>query len=214
VEIDAYLGRLCDVLAELLGERLVAVCGLGGLALGDYRHGSSDLDVYAIVADRLDDELKRSIARSCSDDALACPARQLELVVITTAEAAAAAAAPRWELNLNTGRDRADHAGIDPAREPAFWFVLDLAIARQSAVTLAGADARGLIGAPPPAVIAAAQADAVAWYARNGTAAEAAVAACRAWHWHETGTFAAKRAALRWATARLTALAAPDRDHR
>jgi predicted nucleotidyltransferase len=211
-EIDVYLRRLCEVLAELLGARLVAVHALGGLALGDYRPGSSDLDVYVIVGDPLDDEVKRAIARACSDDALACPARELELVVITAAEASRAGAAPRWELNLNTGRDRADHAGTDPAREPAFWFVLDLAIARQSAVGLVGPEARELVGSPPRSVLAAAQADAVAWYARNGTAEEAVVAACRAWHWHQTGTFVAKRAALRWARARLASVDAGGRD--
>ena len=80
--------------------------------------------------------------------------------------------------------------------------MLDLAIARQSAVTLLGPDARELIGSPSHAVLAAAQADAVAWYARHGTAEEAFVAACRAWHWDQAGTFASKRVALRWAAAR------------
>ena len=90
--------------------------------------------------------------------------------------------------------------------------MLDLTIARQSAVTLAGADARDLVGSPPHSVLATAQADAVAWYARNGTAEDAVVAACRAWHWHQTGTFVAKRAALRWASARLASVDAGGRD--
>jgi Nucleotidyltransferase domain len=208
-EIDDYLRRLHGTLHDVLGERLVAVYVLGSLALGDYRPGSSDLDVYAIVDDRLDDGVKRSLARACRHDALACPARELELVVIAASETSNPASSPRWELNLNTGSGRADHVGTDPAREPGFWFVLDLAIARQHAVTLAGPDARELIGSPRRSVLAAAQADAVAWYARNGTAEEAAVAACRAWHWDQTGRFAAKREALRWAIGRAAGV---DRD--
>lgn len=201
-EIDAYLRRLCDALEDALPERPIGVYALGSLALGDYRPTTSDVDVYAIVGNRLDAGVKSSVARACRHATLPCPARQLELVVIAAAETSTPAAAPRWELNLNTGRDRADHVGTDPDREPGFWFVLDLAIARQSALTLAGPDVRELIGEPPHAVLAAAQADAVAWYARNGTPEEAFVAACRAWHWHETGAFVPKRRALRWAMAR------------
>ena len=63
-----------DVLAELLAERLLAVHALGGLALGDYRPASSDLDVYVIVRDRLDDGVKRAIARACSTT-LSCAPR-------------------------------------------------------------------------------------------------------------------------------------------
>jgi hypothetical protein len=62
---------------------------------------------------------------------------------------------------------------------------------------------RELIGAPRSADVRAAQRDAIAWYAQHEARAEAVTAACRAWHWLETGEFAGKREALGWALARL-----------
>jgi hypothetical protein len=107
--------------------------------------------------------------------------------------------APRWELNLNTGPSLSDHVGLDPAAEPAHWFVLDLAIARERGATLLGPAPPEVIGAPRAADVRAAQAEAVAWYAGNDMPAETVAAACRAWHWVATGEFAGKRDAMRWA---------------
>jgi thymidylate kinase len=96
-----------------------------------------------------------------------------------------------------------DHVGMDPFAEPAFWFVLDLALARSHGVTLAGPHARELVGESRPEVVLAAHADAVGWYARNEPGEEAVAAACRAWLWKETGRFAAKADAVAWAAARI-----------
>ena len=125
------------------------------------------------------------------------------MVVICAQEARNPTSAPRWELNLNTGEHRADHIGLDAAAEPSHWFVLDLAIAHQDAVALFGPPASELIGMPKVADVQTAQSEAVGWYARNEMPAETVAAACRAWHWLVTGTFAAKRPAVRWALARL-----------
>jgi hypothetical protein len=207
--VERYLARLVARLDAILGDRLLGVYGLGGLAFGDYRPGRSDLDVYVIVRSPLEADQKLAIAAGCIHSALACPARQLEMVVISAQAARHPTSAPRWELNLNTGPDRVDHVGLDPAAEPSHWFVLDLAIAHQGAVALFGPPAPELVGMPQAADVKAAQADAVAWYARNDMPAEAVAAACRAWHWLATGTFAAKRPAVRWALARLGDRGAP-----
>ncbi len=204
-DVSRYLERVVDELRNALGERLQAVYGLGGLALGDFRAGGSDVDVYAIVDGPLSHERKLSVAEACRHRRLPCPARKLELVVIRAAIAAAPGAAPDWELNLNTGEGRPDHVGVDPSAEPRHWFVVDLAVARQSGLTLFGPDARELIAAPEASAVRAAQREVVAWYARHGEAAEAVAAACRAWHWQVTGRFAAKREAVHWAAERLSA---------
>lgn len=201
--VEQYLSRLVEQLASLLRDRLIGVYGLGGLAFGDYRHGTSDLDVYVVVRSSLDADEKLAIAADCGHRALPCPARQLEMVVISSQAARHPTSAPRWELNLNTGAGRADHVGLDPAAEPSHWFVLDLAIARQCGIALLGPPAAELIGMPAAADVKTAQSDAVAWYAHNAMPAEAVASACRAWHWLATGRFAAKRPAARWALARL-----------
>jgi hypothetical protein len=125
------------------------------------------------------------------------------MVVISAQAARHPTRSPRWELNLNTGADRTDHVGLDPAAEPSHWFVLDLAIARQCGVALCGPPASEVVGMPRASDVRTAQSEAVAWYAGNELPAETVAAACRAWHWLATGTFAAKRPAARWALARL-----------
>ena len=194
-----YLERLVAALHGVLGERLVAVYAVGSVALGAYRPGASDVDVLAVTGESLPLDDRRALARACAHRTLPCPARKLELVVMPAEVARAAPAPPRWELNLNTGEGLDDHVGLDPAAEPGFWFVLDLALAHEHAVALWGPPAHEVIGAPSAAGVGEAHAEAVAWYARNEPGAAAFAAAARAWLWHETGRFAPKREALRWA---------------
>jgi hypothetical protein len=198
-EVSRYLDRLVGELRLVLGDRLSGVYALGSLALGDFRPCRSDIDVYAVVDRPLDEDVKLSVAAACRHRRLPCPARKLEMVLVCAAVAAAAGAAPDWELNLNTGEGRPDHAGLDPAAEPRHWFVVDLAVAHQCGLTLFGPPPQELIAAPDPADVRAAQLDVVAWYVRHGEEDEAAAAACRAWHWRDTGLFVPKRRAIEWA---------------
>jgi hypothetical protein len=208
-ELRPYLGQLVHRLGSVLEDRLQAVYGLGSLALGAYRAPESDLDIYVIAAEPVPEAGKLAVAEACRHASLPCPARRLELVVITAAEAAAPGAEPRWELNLNTGAGEADHIGLDPRREPSHWFVLDLAIAHQHGLALWGPPSTQLVGAPALADVRQAHAQAVGWYAGHGTPLDTITAACRAWHWRDTGAFAGKGQAVRWAMARLDAGGAP-----
>jgi hypothetical protein len=198
-EVSRYLDRLVGELRLVLGDRLSGVYALGSLALGDFRPCRSDIDVYAVVDRPLDADVKLSVAAACRHRRLPCPARKLEMVLVCAAVAAAAGAAPDWELNLNTGEGRPDHAGLDPAAEPRHWFVVDLAVAHQCGLTLFGPPPQELIAAPDPADVRAAQLDVVAWYVRHGEEDEVAAAAGRAWHWRDTGLFVPKRRAIEWA---------------
>jgi hypothetical protein len=206
-----YLDALVERLGSALNERLIAVYALGGLALGHYRPGKSDLDIYVIVSGALDDDEKHAIVGRCRHRSLPCPARRLELVVISDQAAREPGPSPRWELNLNTGPSGPDHVGLDPLAEPSHWFVLDLAIARERGVALAGPPAVDVIGPPRAADVHAAQAEAVAWYALNEMPAETVAAACRARHWLATGAFASKRDAMRWALAQTDTTATAGR---
>jgi predicted enzyme related to lactoylglutathione lyase len=198
-QVDDYLGRLAAALGEVLGPRLAGAYAVGSVALGAYRPGESDIDVLALTSESLPVADRRAVARACSHEALPCPGRKLELVVMPSEVARAAEVPVRWELNLNTGEGLDDHVGLDFAAEPGFWFVLDLALAHEHAVALVGPPGPEAIGAPDAARVGEAQAEAVAWYARNEPGREAFVAAARAWLWRETGRFAAKAEALRWA---------------
>jgi hypothetical protein len=201
--VQEYLDGLLERLRTTLGADLEAVYLIGSAALGAYRPGRSDLDVYAVTRAEVGPDVLRRVAGECSHSALPCPARKLELVVLPAAEATRPSSRPRWQLNLNTGAGMADHVGLEPEAEPAFWFVLDLALAHAHAVALHGPPAGELIGAPERELVAHAQSEAVAWYARHEPGPAAVQAACRAWLWHETGRFASKDEAVRWAFERL-----------
>ena len=68
--VQRYLSRLVKRLTSVLRDRLIGVYGLGGLAFGEYRHGSSDLDVYVVVRSPLDGRQKLAVAAACSQSAL------------------------------------------------------------------------------------------------------------------------------------------------
>jgi hypothetical protein len=200
-----YLRALVGQLGEALNEHLIAVYALGGLALGSYRPGRSDLDVYAVVSEPLDARQKRAVVDRCRHARLACLGRKLELVVISAHVARHPGRAPHWELNLNTGAHEPDHIGTDPTAEPSHWFVIDLAIAHQHGFILLGPEPSRLIAAPVAADVGQAQADVIAWYARHDLGMDLVAATCRAWYWAQTGSFASKPEALRWCRSRLAA---------
>lgn len=185
-----YLGALLERLPAAR-----AVYLTGSAALGAYVPGRSDLDVMVIADAPVD---AAGIAARCSHAALPCPARKLELVVYTPEQVSEPSRDQRWELNLNTGAEE-QHVGTDPDAEPWFWFVLDLALAREHGVALHGPPPAEVIGPAPREVVLAAQADAVAWYAHNEPGEGALLAAARAWLYAEEGRFAGKREALQWA---------------
>jgi hypothetical protein len=199
-DVGQYLGDLVERLKSTLHDQLLAVYLLGGIALGDYRPGSSDLDVYAVVRRVLKEHEKRSVAASCGNQRLPCPAPKLELVLVCASVARKPGPCPRWELNLNTGPAIREHLGLDASAEPSHWFVLDLALARQQGVTLFGPPPDLVIGPSENEHVITAQQEVVEWYRRHDMYAEAVLAAFRAWYWMDTGRFAAKGEAVRWAT--------------
>ena len=209
-EVREYLERLVERLVATLGDRVIGVYVVGSLALDDYQSGRSDIDVYAVVEKTLTHAEKLAVADNCRHRALACPARRLELVIISAEQARLPSAAPRWEVNLNTGPGEVDHIGLDPLAEPSHWFVLDLALASERGVRLLGPPVHSVITSPSAAHIRRAQTEAVVWYAGRAMLEESAIAACRAWHWQKTGTFATKRQALGWAATKAADEGAPS----
>jgi hypothetical protein len=161
----------------------------GSAAVGAYVPGKSDIDVL-VAAGHADRAALERVVGTCGHDALPCPARKLELVVYELAALLQPGERPRWSLNFNTGAS-AHHIGFDPNREPAHWFVLDLAFARRHAQPLAGPPPAELIGDPGEAAIASALDAMIEWYEHNEPEG-AGVAHQRAQHWRATGTFIAK----------------------
>ena len=175
-----------DTLVEELGRvaPLEAVYLLGSAANGAYEPGRSDVDVVAVTRRSLTENERRSLAAAA--EAIPCPARKLELVVYPRGS-------DGWEINLNTG----EHVSFDPTEEPAFWFVLDRAIAEQHAVPLLG-PSWGEVFEPVAREDVLAALDEArsfdAWDDPQG----AELASARARVWRETGRWVSKREAAEW----------------
>ena len=194
---------LAELTQRLGGARAVYL--IGSAALGGHDPGRSDLDVLAVVDAPLSSEERGAIVARCSHEALPCPARKLELVVYTAEQVAAPSRDQRLELNLNTGADEPLVADVAPAPGEWFWFVLDLAQAREHAVALHGPPPVEMIGEVPRDLALDALADCVAWYAANEPGEALFAAAARTWRYAETGEWSSKTAALGWAIQRSAA---------
>jgi hypothetical protein len=110
---------------------------------------------------------------------------------------------PAFQLNLNTGARLTRHMALDPAEDPRFWFVIDVAIARRHGRSLAGLSPEELLPELPRRLVLRALLDAIAWYGRYAAATdEAALAAARAWAWATDGRWRSKPEAAEWARAR------------
>jgi hypothetical protein len=199
--IAAYLSELTTRLEARVGDRLVGAWLVGSGALGDFDRLRSDVDVQAVCTVRFARMELRRLAAALSHEALPCPVRGLEFVLYAR-EDLADPLGPAFQLNLNTGPGMEHHVGYDPTAEPRFWFLLDVAIARQHAHPLAGLPPETVLPALPRPLVLSALRDALRWY-RAHDAAQAVLAACRAWAWAIDGRWHSKGDAAAWATAKV-----------
>ena len=201
VELVEYLQRLTARLEAQLGDRLLGAWVIGSAALGDFDRLRSDVDVQAASSVRISRPELAQLAASLAHDALPCPVRGLEFVLYARQDLTDPAG-PAFQLNLNTGRAMTQHEGFDPRCEPRFWFTLDVAIARERARRLTGAQPSVVLPQLPRSLVVRALTDALDWYVQHDPA-QAVLAACRAWAWAAEGAWLSKGDAASWATARL-----------
>ena len=109
-QLEAYVA---GVVEAFVGSSVAGVFVLGSALLGGFDAAASDVDLVVVVDPPLDTD-----ALFAELDELDTPFRKLELVVYTRG-----AKPPAYELNYPDGPG-----------EPAFWFVLDAAIAQEHAV--------------------------------------------------------------------------------
>jgi predicted nucleotidyltransferase len=188
-ELADYLDQLVGRLAEA-GD-LHAVYLIGSAASGDYEHGRSDVDVIAVTERSLSAGERRALAEAAEE--LPCPARKLELVVYPLGS-------ERPEIKLHTG----EMVSFDPGEDPAFWFVLDRAIAERHAVALMGPQWSEVFAPVPHEEVLEALEEALDWQEREEPVGRSSVLnACRAWMWLETGDWWSKLEAAAWLRGRV-----------
>jgi predicted nucleotidyltransferase len=196
--LDAYLDGLVGVLRRRLGDDLVAVALIGGAGAGAFEPAASDIDVAVVVEHPPAAEPLGALAAELSHGRRPVPARRLELVVYTREGLDTG----DFELNLNTGADVED-AETEPKPGEGFWFVLDLAIARERSRALVGPPLAELVPPLPRERLAAAALRSLRWLAEHEPdAPDTLLNACRSWRWAAEGVWSTKVEAAEWALAR------------
>ena len=196
--LSAYVDELVETLAGAV--ELKAAYLIGSAARGAYEHGRSDLDVYAVVGTALSAREKEQLIERVGE--LRCPARALELVIYSSAEASSQS--PRFELNLNLGKEE-----VAGAEESPHWFVLDRAIAESHGVSLVGPPWSDVFAPVSRDDVLQAIEQSLDWQERFDPLGRSALLnACRAWKWLEEGDWVSKPEAADWLRGKVrTALA-------
>ncbi|GAA0649948.1 hypothetical protein GCM10009535_29970 [Streptomyces thermocarboxydovorans] len=153
VELRPYLTELVDRTRAVCGAELVSVLAVGSVALGDYRHGRSDVDVTVAVTPGLPAPALEELAGALSHAALPCPAAGLELVVYDADFTARPSGEAGYLLDLNTGNGLPGKISYDPAGSQPFWYVIDRSVARQCGLPLYGPPAQRVVAAPEHPVL-------------------------------------------------------------
>ncbi|MFI8089860.1 aminoglycoside adenylyltransferase domain-containing protein [Streptomyces sp. NPDC086080] len=198
-EVRPYLDELVHRTRAVCGPRLVSVLAVGSLALGDYRHGRSDIDVTVVVDGSLPRQALPELAAALAHPALECPAAGLELVVYPAGFTARPSGGAGYLMDLNTGPSLPERVSYDPGKAPAFWYVLDRSVAHQSGLRLTGRPAREVIAAPDRAGVLDALRASVREHAEGGghTADNRILNGCRSVVYCRCGHWLAKRGAAR-----------------
>ncbi len=196
-ELRSYLEELVHRTRAVCGPRLVGVLAVGSLALGDYRHGRSDVDVTVVADPALPRTALPELAGALAHPALPCPAAGLELVVYPADFAARPSGAAGYLLDLNTGPALPERISYDPRDAPPFWYVLDRSLAHQCGLPLFGGPVREVVAAPERADVLAALRASVREHAdgEGHVADNRVLNGCRSVVYCRTGRWVAKRAA-------------------
>lgn len=161
--------------------------------MGAYEQGRSDIDVIAAARAPLDSALREAVVAAVRHEALACPARKVELVVHR--QDALARGRPGVELNLETGPEETVTPDVGE-----FWFVIDLSIVRAHGHALAGPAPGELVAEPGRGAVLGALGEALQWHTRAEAPPDDLVLnACRALLFLRQGRWASKRDAAEWA---------------
>lgn len=149
-EVRSYLTELVRRTRAVCGLRVTGVVAVGSLALGDYRHGRSDIDVTVVIEGPPPATVLRELADALDHRRLPCPAAGLELVVYAADFARAPSGKAGYLLDLSIGAQLPDRVAFDPVGALSFWYVIDRSVAYQDGIALYGPPVSEVIAAPRP----------------------------------------------------------------
>jgi hypothetical protein len=202
-EVALFGHEVSEAVLRTLGTDLVGVYFVGSVALGGYVPGESDIDIAAVSSAALTDPQRQSVASAVVEASAACPARGVEFTLYRREVAGSPPEGADFEINANGGPRMPTAVHLDPTSEPAFWYVLDRAIAHRSGVAISGPPARGIFADIPRRTLLHAMYGSMAWHRAHEKATLYSVLnACRAWRFAAVDVLGSKLEGAAWARAR------------
>jgi Domain of unknown function (DUF4111) len=202
-EVAEFGGHVAEVLAGTLGADLVGVYFVGSVALGGYVPGESDVDIAAVSSSALADQQRQRVASAVVAASAACPGRGLEFTLYRRDVVASPPAGADFEVNANAGPRMPTAVHLEATAEPAFWYVLDRAVAHRSGVAISGPPARTVFADVPRRALLQAMDESMAWHRTHEKATLYSVLnACRAWRFAAEDVLGSKLEGAAWARAR------------
>jgi predicted nucleotidyltransferase len=208
VTSESYAANVATAMATLLGSRLVGVYLHGSAVLGGFDVRRSDVDVLVVCKEPITAAEQWAAADSLSEEHLPCPARGLELSIVTLEVTRRPSAEPAFELHMTTASDDTkvvdghQHRG-DPD------LVLHFAVCRTAGRLLSpGLPAAEVFGPLSEDLVLARLSTELRWSAERVPNEYAVLNACRAWRFAVDGAIVSKIDGGRWALER-----ASDADH-
>jgi streptomycin 3"-adenylyltransferase len=208
VTSETYAANVATAMTALLGSRLVGVYLHGSAVLGGFDVRRSEVDVLVVCREPITSAEQSAAADSLSEEHLPCPARGLELSIVTLGVTQCPSAEPAYELHITTASD--DTKVVDGHQHCGDTdLVLHFAVCRAAGRLIGlGLPVADVLGPLSDDLVLAQLSIELRWSATHRPNEYAVLNACRAWRFAVHGTIVSKVDGGRWALDRV-----PDSDH-
>jgi hypothetical protein len=199
-EVAVFGDQVAEALTRALGTEPVGVYFVGSLALGGYIAGESDIDIAAVSREALTGRRRQELGSAVVQVSAACPTRGPELTLYRQEVAASQPAGAEFEVNANGGPRMPTAVHTDATAEPAFWYVLDRAIAHRFGVAITGPPAGTVFTEVSRITLLSALYESMAWHrTREKATLYSVLNPCRAWRSAAVDVLGSKLEGAAWA---------------
>lgn len=200
--VERYVRDIAATADALFDGHLVGTYVHGSVTLGGFDVRRSDVDVLVVVDGPVSAAQQVAAAEALSEQHLPCPARGLELSIVTLHAARHPTARPAFELHVTTAADDAkvvDGHGHDGDPD----LVLHFAVCRAAGRLIGAGQPPQAAFAPVPDGLVRTQLIAeLAWSAAAAPGEYSVLNACRAWRFSAAGELTSKVDGGLWAARR------------
>lgn len=198
-ELETFGHAVAQQLEGVLGDELVGAYFVGSVAMGGYVSNESDVDIVAACEHAIPDQRKAEVASRVLEEAARCPTRGLEFTLYRRQVATSPPQGADFEVNVNGGPRMERLVRRTAEHEPAFWYVLDRAIAHRYGVAILGPPAADLFVDPPRPVLLDMLGGSLRWHRQHERATHYSVLnAARAWRFAADDVLGSKLDGARW----------------